>query len=51
MLHRTIGKKVLHQKVLKELEKCTVELNYTSCILETGLRQPEAIALYKKMAL
>jgi len=34
--------------VLAELEKCALELGYTKCILETGKRQPEAIALYKK---
>jgi GNAT superfamily N-acetyltransferase len=35
-------------RVLAELEKWTHELGYTKCILETGKRQPEAIALYKK---
>ncbi len=35
-------------KVLIELEKWATELSYTKCILETGKRQPEAIALYKK---
>lgn len=35
-------------QVLSELEKWTLELNYTKCILETGKRQHEAIALYKK---
>jgi GNAT superfamily N-acetyltransferase len=34
--------------VLAELEKWTQELGYKGCILETGIRQPEAIALYKK---
>ncbi|NOS86376.1 MAG: GNAT family N-acetyltransferase [Ignavibacteria bacterium] len=34
--------------VLAELEKWAMELGYTKCILETGKRQPEAIALYKK---
>ncbi len=34
--------------ILKELEKWTIELGYTNCILETGKRQPEAISLYKK---
>ena len=34
--------------VLLELEKWAKELMATSCILETGIRQPEAIALYKK---
>ena len=35
-------------KVLEELEKWATELGYEKCILETGKRQPEAIALYKK---
>ena len=34
--------------VLQELEKWAKELGYTKCILETGIKQPEAIALYKK---
>ena len=32
--------------VLRELEKWAKELGYKECILETGKRQPEAIALY-----
>jgi len=35
-------------KILIELEKWTKELGYEKCILETGKKQPEAIALYKK---
>lgn len=34
--------------VLRELELWTKELNYRKCILETGVKQPEAIKLYKK---
>jgi GNAT superfamily N-acetyltransferase len=34
--------------ILKELEKWCIELNYSKCILETGLAQPEAIRLYTK---
>ena len=34
--------------LLSELEKWAKELGYKTCVLETGLRQPEAIALYKK---
>ncbi|OGU27715.1 MAG: GNAT family N-acetyltransferase [Ignavibacteria bacterium GWA2_35_9] len=41
------GKGIATQ-VLIELEKWTVELGYEKCILETGKKQPEAIALYKK---
>ena len=35
-------------KVLQELEIWADELEYKKCVLETGKRQPEAIALYKK---
>ena len=35
-------------KVLIELEKWVNELGYEKCIWETGEKQPEAIALYKK---
>ena len=35
-------------KVLSELEHWTRELGYKKCILETGKRLPEAVALYKK---
>lgn len=34
--------------ILKELENWAKELDFSKCILETGLKQPEAIALYKK---
>jgi putative acetyltransferase len=35
-------------QILSELETWAKELNFTECILETGLKQPEAIRLYKK---
>ena len=35
-------------QILNELERWARELSYTKCVLETGRRQPEAIALYKK---
>lgn len=35
-------------KILSELENWASELNYSKAILETGINQPEAIALYKK---
>ena len=38
----------LGSKVLSELEHWALELNYSACILETGKRQTEAVALYKK---
>lgn len=34
--------------ILKELENWAVELGFNKCILETGVKQPEAISLYKK---
>lgn len=34
--------------ILQALEKWTAELSYKKCILETGIKQPEAIALYLK---
>lgn len=34
--------------VLNELEAWAAELQYSSCVLETGKRQPEAIRLYEK---
>ena len=34
--------------ILKELELWAAELSFQKCILETGIRQPDAIRLYKK---
>ena len=34
--------------VLKELEAWAAEAGFRECVLETGLKQPEAIALYKR---
>lgn len=35
-------------RILADLEDWAAELGYSSCVLETGLQQPEAIALYRK---
>ncbi|GET25215.1 GNAT family N-acetyltransferase [Prolixibacter sp. NT017] len=35
-------------QVLNALERWAAELGYEKCILETGVKQPEAIALYTK---
>ena len=43
--HRGRG---IAKDILKELESWAVELSFKRCILETGLKQPEAIALYTK---
>ncbi|MFY0482157.1 GNAT family N-acetyltransferase [Flavobacterium sp. PLA-1-15] len=40
--------KGIASRVLQELEKWAKELGYQKCILETGIKQPEAIGLYKK---
>ena len=40
--------KGIASKILIELEKWATELSYEKCILETGKRQSEAVALYKK---
>jgi putative acetyltransferase len=34
--------------IVTELETWASELSYRKCVLETGIRQPDAIALYKK---
>jgi GNAT superfamily N-acetyltransferase len=34
--------------VLSELEEWTREMQFKRCVLETGKKQPEALALYKK---
>ncbi len=36
-------------KVLSELEKWAKELLVKRCVLETGINQPEAIALYQRL--
>ncbi len=40
--------KGIASKVLQELENWASELGFEKCILETGVKQPEAIGLYKK---
>ena len=44
----TYRRKGLGSKILAELESWARDMYYEKCILETGKRQPEAIALYKK---
>ena len=41
------GKGIAFQ-ILHQLEEWAAELGYSDCVLETGKKQPEAIALYKK---
>ncbi|TKK64280.1 GNAT family N-acetyltransferase [Ilyomonas limi] len=40
--------KAVASTVLKALENWATEMEYEKCILETGKKQPEAIALYMK---
>lgn len=49
VLERNRGKG-LATLILTELETWAAQLSYKYCILETGINQPEAIALYKKNA-
>ncbi|WP_460218473.1 GNAT family N-acetyltransferase [Psychroserpens sp. MEBiC05023] len=43
--HRGIG---VASEILKALELWALELHYISCVLETGIRQKEAVSFYKK---
>lgn len=47
VLPETRGKGIA-TRILKALEHWAREMSYIRCILETGKRQPEAIALYLK---
>ena len=40
--------KGISKTILKELEKWALELGFSKSILETGIKQPEAIRLYEK---
>ena len=43
--HRSQG---IAGRILKALELWAMELGYKRCVLETGINQPEALALYHK---
>mgnify|MGYP000398018235 CR=1 FL=1 len=47
VIPRERGKSIATQ-ILSTLELWASELGYEKCVLETGKRQPEAIALYQK---
>ena len=47
-VHPDFRGKGIAGSVLKELETWAAELGYTAAVLETGKKQPEAIALYLK---
>ncbi|SHL48210.1 GNAT family N-acetyltransferase [Chryseobacterium polytrichastri] len=46
--HPDFRKKGLAGMIVKELENWAKEMGYKKCVLETGIKQPEAIALYEK---
>ncbi|SDG86814.1 Acetyltransferase (GNAT) family protein [Pedobacter terrae] len=48
-VHPDYRNKGIAAKVLHELENRATELGFDACVLETGKRQPEAIALYQKV--
>jgi GNAT superfamily N-acetyltransferase len=48
-VHPSFRRKGVAGKILTELECWAGELNFTHCILETGIRQPEAINLYHNL--
>jgi GNAT superfamily N-acetyltransferase len=41
------GQRIAAQ-ILTELEAWASESGFTACVLETGFKQPEAIALYRR---
>ena len=48
-VHPDFRRKGIARIILSELEVWAKELKYSVCILETGIRQPEAINLYQKL--
>lgn len=48
-VHPDYRKKGIAAKIVTELETWAAELGFSDCVLETGKKQPEAIALYQKL--
>ncbi|WP_293310749.1 GNAT family N-acetyltransferase [Pedobacter sp. UBA5917] len=48
-VHPDYRKQGIAAKIITELENWTKELGFKATVLETGKKQPEAIALYQKM--
>ncbi|TCD11737.1 N-acetyltransferase [Pedobacter frigidisoli] len=48
-VHPDYRKQGIAAKILTELEQWAAELGFSECVLETGKKQPEAIALYQKV--
>lgn len=47
-VHPDCRKQGIAAQILNELENWAAEIGFSACILETGKKQPEAIALYQK---
>lgn len=47
-VHPENRKQGIAARILAELENWAAELGFSACVLETGKKQPEAIALYQK---
>ncbi|MFD2285154.1 GNAT family N-acetyltransferase [Pedobacter petrophilus] len=47
-VHSDYRKKGTAARIVGELENWAAELGFSQCVLETGKKQPEAIALYQK---
>jgi putative acetyltransferase len=48
-VHTDYRKQGIAAQIVTELENWAIELGFTSTVLETGKKQPEAIALYQKI--
>ncbi|WP_175634736.1 GNAT family N-acetyltransferase [Pedobacter ghigonis] len=47
-VHPDYRKQGIAAQILNELEKWATEIGFSDCVLETGKKQPEAIALYQR---
>ena len=48
-VHPDYRKQGIAAQIVTELENWAIELGFTAAVLETGKKQPEAIALYQKI--
>jgi len=47
-VHPDYRKQGIAAQILNELEKWATEIGFSDCVLETGKKQPEAIAMYQR---